>query len=108
MAKNSAAKIAANRRYTEKAYKRVSVYIKVEDVERLNDAAKGQSINGFINDAIMEKINGKSPPEIVPDLELYARQVGQTAEEYTAQAIRERMQRQDQEAEELEHIPFID
>lgn len=54
--KASAAKIAANRRYTEKTYKRVSVYIRKEDVEKI-DAARGEkSLNGFITEAIQEKI----------------------------------------------------
>lgn len=108
MAKNSASRIAANNRYTEKTYDRFTFRVRKEDTERIKAAAGTQSMNSFIFDAIMEKLNGKSPPEIVPDLELYARQVGQTAEEYTAQAIRERMKRQDQEAEELEHIPFYE
>ena len=57
MSKNSAARIAANRRYTEKAYKRVSVYIKNEDVPMI-DAARGEkSLNGYITEAIYEKID---------------------------------------------------
>ena len=56
MAKASKAKIDANRRYTEKAYKRVSVYLKIDDVEKINSARGGKSLNGFINEAIQEKI----------------------------------------------------
>ena len=56
MGKSSTAKIAANRRYTEKAYKRVSVYIKNEDVEEIERARGDRSLNGFINEAIKEKI----------------------------------------------------
>ena len=58
MTKSSAAKIAANRRYTEKAYKRYSVYIRKEDAPILERAAaeSGQSVNGFINEAIRDKI----------------------------------------------------
>ena len=64
MSKTSAAKIAANRRYTEKAYKRVSVYIKNEDVALIDQARGQQSLNGFINDAIMEKIERETPEEL--------------------------------------------
>lgn len=106
MAKNSAAKIAANNRYKEKAYKRLSVYIKNEDVEQLTAAVGGGSVNGFINEAIQEKINGGA--ELVPELNIYAKQLNETPEEYTKKAIKERMERQDQEAEQLEHIPFFE
>lgn len=109
MAKNSASRIAANNRYTEKTYDRFTFRVRKEDTERIKAAAGAQSMNSFIFDAIMEKLeSGSDPPEIVPDLALYARQVGQTAEEYTAQAIRERMERQDREAEEIEHEPFFE
>lgn len=56
MGKSSTAKIAANRRYMEKAYKRVSVYLKNEDVEEIERARGDRSLNGFINEAIREKI----------------------------------------------------
>ena len=56
MGKSSAARIAANRKYTEKTYKRVSVYIKKDDVP-LIDAARGEkSLNGYITEALYEKI----------------------------------------------------
>jgi len=60
MKKNSDSKIAANRRYTEKTYKRVSVYLRRDDVPMI-DAARGEkSLNGFITDAIYEKIKRDS------------------------------------------------
>ena len=64
MSKTSAAKISANRLYTEKAYKRISVYIKNEDVALIDQARGQQSLNGFINDAIMEKIEREKPEEL--------------------------------------------
>ena len=48
------------------------------------------------------------PPELVPELNIYAKQLNETPEEYTKKAIKERMERQDQEAEQLEHIPFFE
>ena len=56
MAKNSEAKIAANRRYTEKAYDRISLLVKKGEREILqaHAAERGESVNGFINRAIKE------------------------------------------------------
>ena len=62
MAKSTQARIDANRRYSEKTYKRVSVYIKKEDVPTI-DAARGEkSLNGYITEAIYEKIDRDSGP----------------------------------------------
>ena len=64
MSKSSPARIKANRKYMEKAYKRISVYIRNEDVEALDRARGDQSLNGFITEAIREKIDrGKLPEE---------------------------------------------
>jgi len=57
MAKISKAKQAAARRYTEKAYKRISVYIKKDDVPILDRARGEKSLNGYITEAIYEKID---------------------------------------------------
>lgn len=57
MAKNSEAKIAANRRYTEKAYDRISLLVHKGDKEKIAHHAlwhAGESLNGFINRAIKE------------------------------------------------------
>lgn len=62
--KNSRAKIEANKRYSEKAYDRISLIIPKGQKEVISEHAKknGESINGFINRAIttqMEQDNNK-------------------------------------------------
>ena len=106
MAKNSAAKIAANRRYDDKVYDKFTIRVKKDQAEKMRQAVGGGSVNGFINEAIQEKINGGA--ELVSELNIYAKQLNETPEEYTKKAIKERMERQDQEAEQLEHIPFFE
>jgi uncharacterized protein (DUF1778 family) len=56
--KNSAARIAANNRYTEKTYDRFTFRMRKEETESLREAAAaaGESVNGFILDAVREKI----------------------------------------------------
>lgn len=56
--KNSAARIAANNRYTEKTYDRFTFRMRKEETESLRAAAAaaGESVNGFILDAVREKI----------------------------------------------------
>lgn len=58
MAKNSEAKIAANRRYTEKAYDRINLLVKKGEREKIQNHALwgGESTNAFINRAIKEAI----------------------------------------------------
>ena len=58
MAKNSKAKIAANARYSAKAYDRIALTVHKgsrEDIKSHADAF-GKSLNGFINEAIAEKM----------------------------------------------------
>lgn len=63
MPKNSPSKIAANRRYTEKAYTRVSIYISKDIYDTIKTHAKesDDSMNGYINRLIAEDMakNGK-------------------------------------------------
>lgn len=56
MVKNSAAKIAANNRYTSKAYDKVSFLVPKGEREGIKEhAAKmGESVNAFINRAVKE------------------------------------------------------
>ena len=111
----SQAQVKAQSKWENKVYDKVLVRLR-KDTEPTRDTitaaatAAGLSLNAYILEAVKDKMNGgKAPPvEIVPDLDIYARQVGQSPEEYTAQAIRERMQRQDKQAEELEHVPFYE
>ena len=63
--KNSAAKIAANNRYDKKTYFRVLVRFHKEDENRIR-AAAGDSLNGFIVSAVLEKVEretGRQEPE---------------------------------------------
>lgn len=56
--KNSSAKIAANNRYTAKAYDRINLAVPKGQKEIIEQYAyvKGQSVNGYIKEAIAEKI----------------------------------------------------
>lgn len=79
--------------------------------EDIQAAAAADKINPaeWIRQAINEKLNHegvKDPPEIVPELNIYAKQVNETPEEYIKKAIWERMRRQDQEADQLEYEPI--
>lgn len=56
MAKNSAARIAANNRYTEKTYDRFTFRVRKEDADAIRAAVGTRSMNSFILEAIMEKI----------------------------------------------------
>ena len=53
--KNSIAKIKANNKYDNKAYFKTLVRFKKEDENRIRQAA-GDSLNGFIVSAVLEKI----------------------------------------------------
>ena len=58
MAKNSAAKIAANNRYTSKAYDKVSFLVPKGEREgiKTHAANMGESVNAFIMRAVTETI----------------------------------------------------
>lgn len=68
--KNSVAKIAANNRYDKKAYFRTLVRFRKEDENRIR-AAAGDSLNGFIVSAVLEKIEREQTPEAdaIPEAE---------------------------------------
>lgn len=51
----SKSKIATNHRYDEKTYFRQTVRFKKTDMDEIREYA-GASINKFVNDAVMEKI----------------------------------------------------
>ena len=53
---NSKAKIRAVERYNAKTYDRIYVRMRKEEAQALKEYLDGKSINGFINDAITEKI----------------------------------------------------
>ena len=56
--KNSKAKIAANNRYNEKAYDRINIAVPKgkKAIIKAHAESMGESINGYINKAIEEKI----------------------------------------------------
>ena len=60
--KNSQARIAANNRYNDKAYDRVNTVVKKgkKEIIQAHAAAQGESVNGFINKAIDEKLERDS------------------------------------------------
>ena len=79
MAKASKAKIAANNRYTSKAYDRLNIVIpkgKKEAVEAYA-SSKGQSVNGLVNELIRENMGltleewkgkaGEDEPRVKPE-----------------------------------------
>ena len=56
--KNSKARIAANNRYNAKAYDRINIAVpkgKKDEIKAVADS-QGKSVNGFINEAIDEKM----------------------------------------------------
>lgn len=76
MAKNSAAKIAANNRYTAKAYDRISFLVPKGQRELIQQHAKdrGESTNAFILRAVMAAIahdrrGGDTPAEAWAEIE---------------------------------------
>lgn len=69
--KNSVAKIRANNKYDNKAYFKTLVRFKKSDESVIRSAA-GNSLNGFIVSAVMEKIKRDYPdgiPNTKPDPE---------------------------------------
>lgn len=60
--KNSQARIAANNRYNDKAYDRINIVVKKgkKEIIQAHAAAQGESVNGFINKAIDEKLERDS------------------------------------------------
>ena len=56
--KNSAAKIAANNRYDRKTYDRFNFRVRKDEAEQIRTAAAaaGESVNGFILEAVRERI----------------------------------------------------
>lgn len=52
----TAAKIRAVEKYNAKSYERLTVRIRKEDADEIRAAIGDRSINGFVNDAIREKI----------------------------------------------------
>jgi hypothetical protein len=63
--KNSPAKIKANNKYTKDHYKRYSVYLPIEEAERMEAIKGSSSANGFILEAVREKIRQQETPEII-------------------------------------------
>ena len=61
--KNSAAKIAANARYTKKAYDDIKVRVKKGKREEITKFAesKGMSLNGYINSLIAADMGEEQP-----------------------------------------------
>lgn len=53
---SSEAKMRAVERYNAKTYDRIYVRMKKADAEHLKAHLNGRSVNGFINDAIQEKL----------------------------------------------------
>lgn len=62
MAKNSAAKIAANNRYDRKTYDRFNFRVRKEEAEQIKAAAAAAdvSVNSYILEAVREKIKKES------------------------------------------------
>lgn len=58
MPKTSRAKLEANKRYNQKAYKRISIAFKKEDLELIKSYcdAKNLSFNGFVTSTLMKVV----------------------------------------------------
>ena len=53
---NSKAKLAAVERYNQKTYDKITLRVRKEEAEKIRAAVGDQSLNGFILEAIREKI----------------------------------------------------
>jgi len=53
----SAAKIKANHKYDSKTYTRMTVRVKNTDLDRIKQAMGDKSVNAFLNEAILEKVD---------------------------------------------------
>ena len=53
----SAARMKANHKYDAKTYDKLTIRVKKTDMERIRAALGDDSLNGFINTAIMEKVD---------------------------------------------------
>jgi len=53
----SAARMKANHKYDAKTYTRMTVRVKNTDLERIKLAMGDMSVNGFIYQAILEKVD---------------------------------------------------
>lgn len=67
MAKNSAAKIAANNRYTAKAYDRINFVVPKgqRDIIRQHAESRGESVNAFILRAVEQTMRQDNHPYIL-------------------------------------------
>lgn len=53
----SAAKMKANHKYDSKTYTRMTVRVKNTDLDKVKQAMGTRSINAFLNEAILEKVD---------------------------------------------------
>lgn len=62
MVKNSQARIAANKRYSDKAYDRINIAIPKGRKKIIRQAAEraGQSVNAYVQQAIQERMQRES------------------------------------------------
>lgn len=56
---NSKAKLEAVERYNKKTYDKITVRVRKDEAERIRAAVGDRSLNGFILDAIREKISSE-------------------------------------------------
>lgn len=57
---NSKAKLAAVERYNQKTYDKITLRVRKEEGEKIRAAVGDRSMNGFILEAIREKIERES------------------------------------------------
>ena len=69
--KNSDARIRANNRYNEKAYDRINIAIPKGQKTTIQAAAEqeGESINGYVNKAVLDRLGFDEWPEVNADAE---------------------------------------
>ena len=53
----SAARMKANHKYDAKTYDKLTIRVKKSDMERVRACVGDGSLNGFINQAILEKVD---------------------------------------------------
>ena len=84
---------------------RINLEIPRGGKDRIKAVLCGKSQNEYIWEAILDKIENTACGkydfcESIPDLEVYAKSIGLTPEEYVKIAVAEKMERQDQEYQE--------
>ena len=65
----SAARMKANHKYDEKTYDKLTIRVKKTDMARVRAVMGEMSVNAFINQAILDKVDEIMGSKLIPELE---------------------------------------